>query len=97
MSILFTGHKGFLGRELIPALSMLDEIVVFDGDLLDFEAVRIFAEKCSVTKIFHAAARGGREKPPPRTVSGLVMRPFDTLKPARTRASTGRITTLRGC
>ena len=60
MSILFTGHKGFLGRELIPALSMLDEIVVFDGDLLDFEAVRIFAEKCSVTKIFHAAARGGR-------------------------------------
>lgn len=60
MSLLFTGHKGFLGRELIPNLRLLDEVVLFDGDLTNFRELQSYAQKQSVTRIIHAAVRGGR-------------------------------------
>jgi len=59
MSILFTGHRGFLGRELIPNLSTNYKITTYDGDLCDFKKLKYFVEQNSVTKIIHAAARVG--------------------------------------
>jgi nucleoside-diphosphate-sugar epimerase len=60
MKILFTGHRGFLGRELIPLLKEDHEVFTFDGDYRNFESVQGFVHENSVEKILHAAVRGGR-------------------------------------
>jgi GDP-L-fucose synthase len=60
MTIFFTGHLGFLGRELIPFLKPIEEIVTFDGDCNDLAALKKFVKLNRVDKIIHSAARGGR-------------------------------------
>jgi nucleoside-diphosphate-sugar epimerase len=60
MKILFTGHRGFLGRELIPELSKKYEILTFTGDLLNVRQIEEFVRKKGITRIIHAAVRGGR-------------------------------------
>jgi len=60
MKILFTGHRGFLGRELIPKLANDFEIKKFEGDLRDFKELRTFIGANKIEKIIHAANRGGR-------------------------------------
>ena len=57
MSILFTGHSGFLGRELIPHLSANHKIITYPGDLCDFAKLSEFVKKNSITKVIHAAAK----------------------------------------
>ncbi len=60
MTVLFTGHRGFLGRELVPELKLQEDLVFFDGDLTDYDAIKSFIKDKAVTKILHAASRGGR-------------------------------------
>ena len=60
MKILFTGHRGFLGRELIPQLMKDYEVYKFEGDLRDFQKLNQFVTDNRIEKIIHAAARGGR-------------------------------------
>jgi nucleoside-diphosphate-sugar epimerase len=60
MTLLFTGHQGFLGRELIPDLQMHEEVVHFQGDCADYSALQKFVKDFRVDKVIHAAARGGR-------------------------------------
>lgn len=60
MNILFTGHNGFLGRELIPLLSQDFRLTTYIGNLLDFQNLSRFIDKNAVTHVIHAAARGGR-------------------------------------
>lgn len=60
MTLFFTGHRGFLGRELIPILSKDCEVVVYEGELSDFKSVQNFCIENRVNKIIHAAVRGGR-------------------------------------
>ena len=60
MTLFFTGHRGFLGRELIPILSKDYEVVVFEGELSNFKKVEHFCDVNKVDKIIHAAVRGGR-------------------------------------
>jgi GDP-L-fucose synthase len=57
MSILFTGHNGFLGRELIPRLSANHKIITYPGDLRDFADLSEFVKKNSILKVIHAAAK----------------------------------------
>jgi nucleoside-diphosphate-sugar epimerase len=64
MTLLFTGHRGFLGRELIPDLQIHEEIVQFNGDCTDYSALRKFVKDFGVDKVIHAAARGGRRTKP---------------------------------
>jgi nucleoside-diphosphate-sugar epimerase len=60
MTIFFTGHLGFLGREIIPFLKPIEEIVTFEGDCNDLVALKKFVKHNHVDKIIHSAARGGR-------------------------------------
>lgn len=60
MTILFTGHKGFLGRELIPELKLSEEIITYQGDLTDWHSLKNFINENRVERILHAAVRGGR-------------------------------------
>jgi len=60
MRILFTGHKGFLGRELIPELEKDFDIRTFDGDLQDFPKLSKFVSTEKIESVIHAAVRGGR-------------------------------------
>jgi len=60
MNILFTGHKGFLGRELIPELANSFKVHAFSGNLLDFDLLKRFVVDHSIERVIHAAARGGR-------------------------------------
>jgi nucleoside-diphosphate-sugar epimerase len=57
MRILFTGHNGFLGKELISQLSKKYHVFSFDGDLLDYKNLLKFTESNSITKVIHAAAK----------------------------------------
>jgi nucleoside-diphosphate-sugar epimerase len=57
MRVLFTGHKGFLGKELIPKISEKYQIVSYDGDLSDYTKLALFVESNSITKVIHAAAK----------------------------------------
>lgn len=60
MTILFTGHRGFLGRELIAEIRKYSEVVVFEEDLRDFISLSKFVNARKVDKVIHAAVRGGR-------------------------------------
>ena len=44
MKTLFTGHNGFLGKELIPKLSNEYHISTYDGDILDYKKLNNFVE-----------------------------------------------------
>lgn len=55
MRILFTGHKGFLGQELIPSLAKNYSVFSFKGDLTDFRELTAFIEEYRITKIIHSA------------------------------------------
>ena len=57
MKILFTGHRGFLGRELIAPLSSKFEVITFDGNLLNSSQLSTFVAENSITRIIHAAAK----------------------------------------
>lgn len=60
MKVLFTGHRGFLGRELIPIVDSNFEIVTYDGDLNNYSELSSFVRSKKIERILHAAARGGR-------------------------------------
>jgi nucleoside-diphosphate-sugar epimerase len=60
MKILFTGHRGFLGRELIPILRESHEVIEYPGDLSNWSEFESFVKTRSIDKIIHAAVRGGR-------------------------------------
>ena len=49
MNILFTGHRGFLGKELIPNLSTECKIFMYDGDLCDNSGLVNFVNKNSIS------------------------------------------------
>ena len=57
MKVLFTGHNGFLGKELIPEISKKYQIVNYEGDLSDYIKLASFVESNSITKVIHAAAK----------------------------------------
>ena len=60
MNVLFTGHKGFLGREVIPELSDVCHVNTYEGDLNNFSELLNFTKKNKIQKVIHAATRGGR-------------------------------------
>jgi nucleoside-diphosphate-sugar epimerase len=60
MRVLFTGHRGFLGREIIPLLETSYDVVEFQGDLTNWRELSNFVESKGVNRIIHAAVRGGR-------------------------------------
>ncbi len=60
MNVFFTGHRGFLGRELIPELSKEVQIYTFEGNLMDVQEVKAFVKAKAIDRVIHAAARGGR-------------------------------------
>jgi nucleoside-diphosphate-sugar epimerase len=60
MNILFTGHRGFLGRELIPYLAKNHNVFYPDIDYTNKELVDLFVEQNNIEYILHAAIKGGR-------------------------------------
>lgn len=60
MKILFTGHRGNLGRELIPLLSQDHEVECHSLDYSDTNEVNSFFKNQKIDFIIHAAIRGGR-------------------------------------
>ena len=60
MKTLFTGHRGFLGRELIPELVKEFEVYMFEGDLRNFDQLSAYVSANKIDRIIHAAVRGGR-------------------------------------
>lgn len=60
MRVLFTGHRGFLGKELVPRLSHDFDVRTFQGDLVDKKELTKFCLQNSIEYIVHSAARGGR-------------------------------------
>ena len=60
MNILFTGHKGFLGREMIPYLSQNHNVLCPDIRYTDSRSVDDFIKTNPIDIILHAAIRGGR-------------------------------------
>jgi len=60
MNILFTGHRGFLGREVIPHLLKTHDVFYPDIDYANKESVQIFVKKNNIDFILHAAIKGGR-------------------------------------
>lgn len=57
MKILFTGHRGFLGRELIPELRKDVEILVYNEDLRDFKLLNQFVKSHKIDGVINAAAK----------------------------------------
>ena len=55
MGVLFTGHRGFLGRELIPKLQEHADIKVFEGDVRNFSELYKFVKANKVKKVIHGA------------------------------------------
>ena len=60
MGVLFTGHRGFLGRELIPKLQEHADIKVFEGDVRNFSELYKFVKANKVQKVIHGAAKVAR-------------------------------------
>lgn len=60
MKVLFTGHRGFLGREIIPEINKSVEICCYPGDLRDYSQLSQFVADHKVERVIHAAVRGGR-------------------------------------
>lgn len=60
MNILFTGHRGFLGRELIPHLLKTHDVFYPNIDYTNKELVDLFVKDNNIDFILHAAIKGGR-------------------------------------
>jgi len=60
VKILFTGHRGFLGRELIPKLQEHADITVFEGDVRNFPELYKFVRTNKIKKVIHSAAKVAR-------------------------------------
>jgi len=60
MNILFTGHRGFLGKELIPYLSQKYNILCPEIDYTKSEDIDNFILNNKIDIILHAATKGGR-------------------------------------
>ena len=60
MKVLFTGHRGFLGREIIPEINKSVEIYCYQGDLRDYSQLSQFVADQKIERVIHAAVRGGR-------------------------------------
>jgi nucleoside-diphosphate-sugar epimerase len=60
MNILFTGHRGFLGREVIPHLLKTHDVFYPNIDYTNKELVDSFVTKNKIEFILHAAIKGGR-------------------------------------
>lgn len=60
MKILFTGHRGNLGKELIPLLEEEHSVNCYDIDYSNFDNVNSFFRHREIDFIIHAAIRGGR-------------------------------------
>lgn len=60
MKILFTGHRGNLGKEIIPFLEENHSVQYYNVDYSNFDAVNSFFRHREIDFIIHAAIRGGR-------------------------------------
>ena len=60
MNILFTGHKGFLGREMIPYLSQNHNVLCPNIRYTNSVDVDEFIKNNPIDVILHAAIKGGR-------------------------------------
>ena len=60
MKILFTGHRGFLGRELIPHLQKNHEVIFTEANYAGIRDVEFFFRNRTFDFIIHSAIRGGR-------------------------------------
>ena len=60
MNILFTGHKGFLGREMIPYLSQNHNVLCPNIRYTNSVDVDEFIKNNPIDVILHAAVKGGR-------------------------------------
>lgn len=60
MNILFTGHRGFLGRELIPYLSENHNVYYPEIDYTKRDQIDLFLSETKIDFILHAAIKGGR-------------------------------------
>jgi len=60
MKVLFTGPRGFLGRELIPVLQEQLQVFEYPYDLSDFKYLFDYVKQNKIDFVIHAAARGGR-------------------------------------
>lgn len=60
MKILFTGHKGTLGKELIPYLKQKHDVYCYDINYSSVENVNQFFQNQQIDFIIHSAIRGGR-------------------------------------
>jgi nucleoside-diphosphate-sugar epimerase len=82
MRILFTGHRGFLGRELIPILCESFEVLEYQGDLTNWLDFAKFIESNQIERIIHAAVRGGRRNKieTPETLVNNLQTFFNVIK-----------------
>jgi GDP-L-fucose synthase len=60
MNILFTGHRGFLGRELIPHLQKEHNVTYAEANYAGVRDVEFFFRNRQFDFIIHSAVRGGR-------------------------------------
>jgi nucleoside-diphosphate-sugar epimerase len=60
MKVLFTGHRGFLGREIIPEINKSFQLSFYQHDLTDYTQLSRFIADQKIERIIHAAVRGGR-------------------------------------
>lgn len=60
MNILFTGHRGFLGRELIPHLQKEHNVTFSEANYAGIRDTEFFFRNRSFDLIIHSAVRGGR-------------------------------------
>jgi nucleoside-diphosphate-sugar epimerase len=60
MNILFTGHRGFLGRELIPHLQKEHNVTYTEANYAGVRDVEFFFRNRQFDFIIHSAVRGGR-------------------------------------
>ena len=60
MNIFFTGHRGFLGRELIPHISKTHNVYTEYFDYCNSNLVQNVVKAHNIDFIIHAAIRGGR-------------------------------------
>lgn len=60
MRILFTGHRGFLGRELIPYLNENHDVTYAEANYASVKDVELFFRNRNFDFIIHSAIRGGR-------------------------------------
>ena len=60
MKILFTGHRGTLGKELIPLLEEDHSVYYCDANYANVDEMNSFFRNKEIDFIIHSAIRGGR-------------------------------------